>query len=209
MKLFLAFGLAFAGAMVAAPVRGGGANTRTSALGGPTAATGAMSHPLGGITSTGNRNFRGVAKPARPRVYPYGYSWYVPSYSSWGDDSFYGADAVPSAPDTTAPAQAQQPVIINQYFGAQQPEPEGLAPQAAADPPQTPGDPIGAPQNYYLIAYRNHAVYSALAYWVEDKTLHYVTTQNTHNQASLDLIDLDLTKSLNQARDVTFSIPGQ
>jgi hypothetical protein len=106
-------------------------------------------------------------------------------------------------------------VIINQYFGSQEPlgtehfgaEP---APQALPDdPPQTAGDPIGAPQNYYLIAYRNHAVYSALAYWVEDKTLHYVTTQNTHNQASLDLIDLNLTKSLNQTRDVPFSIPGQ
>ncbi len=77
------------------------------------------------------------------------------------------------------------------------------------DPPQAAGDPIGTPQNYYLIAYRNHAVYSALAYWVEDKTLHYVTTQNTHNQASLDLIDLDLTKSLNQTRDVVFSLPAQ
>ena len=52
-------------------------------------------------------------------------------------------------------------------------------------------------------------IYSALAYWVEDKTLHYVTTQNTHNQASLDLIDLTLTKNLNQANDVPFSIPGQ
>jgi hypothetical protein len=68
---------------------------------------------------------------------------------------------------------------------------------------------IGTPRSYYLIAYRNHAVYSAIAYWVEDKTLHYVTTQNTHNQASLDLIDLELTKSLNQAHDVPFSIPGQ
>ena len=43
-------------------------------------------------------------------------------------------------------------------------------------------------------------------HWVEDKTLHYVTTQNTHNQASLDLIDLTLTKSLNQHNDVPFAI---
>ena len=60
-----------------------------------------------------------------------------------------------------------------------------------------------------MIAYKNHAVYTALAYWVEDKTLHYVTTQNTHNQASLDLIDLALTKSLNRRNDVPFAIPGQ
>ncbi len=78
-----------------------------------------------------------------------------------------------------------QPVIINQYFGSQEPSeaPHSgaeLSPQAPVnDPPQTAGDPIGTPENYYLIAYRNHAVYSALAYWVEDKTLHYVTTQNS------------------------------
>ena len=64
-------------------------------------------------------------------------------------------------------------------------------------------------ENYYLIAYKNHSVYAALAYWVEDDTLHYVTTQNTHNQASLALIDIELTKNLNQARNVPFSVPGR
>ena len=57
-----------------------------------------------------------------------------------------------------------------------------------------------------MIAYKNHAIYAALAYWVEDKTLHYVTTQNRHNQASMDLIDLTLTKSLNEDRQVPFTI---
>jgi hypothetical protein len=215
MKLFLAFGLVLAGAtgvIAAAPPHGSGAGagagTRTSALGGPAAGNGAMSHPLGGFPSTGPRNFHGVARPAVPRVYPYALSWYVPSYSYWGDDSSYGAPTQQNASD--APSAPQQPVIINQYFGAQDPGGTLPAPQAAAsDPPQTAGDPIGPPQKYYLIAYRDHAVYSALAYWVEDKTLHYVTTQNTHNQASLDLIDLNLTKSLNLTRDITFSIPGQ
>lgn len=213
MKPFLAFGLAFAGVIAAAPphaaVANSGAITRTSALGGPVAANGALGRPLGGFPSTVSRNFRGVAKPAGPRVFPYAYSWYVPSYSYWGDDSSYGAAAQPPATDTSS--SPQQPVIINQYFGTQAPSgTEEPAPQAAtSDPAPAAGDPVAAPQNYYLIAYRNHAVYTALAYWVEDKTLHYVTTQNTHNQASLDLIDLDLTKSLNQTRDVTFSIPGQ
>ncbi len=167
-----------------------------------------MSHPLGGFISTVPRNFHNGAKPAIPRVYPYAYAWYVPGYSYVGDDSYSGT-AAPAASDALS-APPQQPVIINQYFGTQEHSVSEPAPQAAAsDPPQTAGDPIGTPENYYLIAYRNHAVYSALAYWIEDKTLHYVTTQNTHNQASLDLIDLDLTKSLNQTRDVPFSIPGQ
>ena len=223
MKLFLAFGLALAGATGGAMLAGSahtsgiinsGAITRTSALGGPAAANGAMSHPLGGVSSAGPRNFRGgIARPPSPRVYPYGYSWYVPNYYNWSDDSYYGAAPQAQAPD--AASAPPQPVIINQYFGNQEPSetlhsPADRAPQPALnDTPEAAGDPIDTPQNYYLIAYRNHAVYSALAYWVEDKTLHYVTTQNTHNQASLDLIDLDLTKSLNQTRDVVFSLPAR
>jgi hypothetical protein len=99
-------------------------------------------------------------------------------------------------------------VIINQYFGAPAPA-EANAPPPNTTTTQAPGDAIGSPQNYYLIAYKNHAIYAALAYWVEDNTLHYVTTQNTHNQASLDLIDITLSKSLNQGRDVPFSIAGK
>ncbi len=198
MRAFLAIAL-LCTAAAAAP-RGG----RTSALGGSVAARGAMTRPLGGFAPAAPRNYRPVA-----RTYPYAYSWYVPNYLGWGDDSYYdsyyGAPAAAPPPAPEAFAAPQQPVIINQYFGVQKPPPQ----QVVNDPPQAAGDVIGTPRNYYLIAYRNHAVYSAIAYWVEDKTLHYVTTQNTHNQASLDLIDLELTKSLNQAHDVPFSIPGQ
>ena len=126
------------------------------------------------------------------------------------------------------PRLGNPPVVINQYFGAPDPN-QGFAPgfvpgdpngnpayrSGPPEPPPAtgasspqPGDPIGPAQNYYLIAYKDHSVYPALAYWVEDNTLNYVTTQNTHNQASLNLIDLELTKTLNQARSVPFSIPG-
>jgi hypothetical protein len=44
---------------------------------------------------------------------------------------------------------------------------------------------------------------------VEGDTLHYVTTQNTHNQASLALIDLEQTTKLNADRAIPFSIPGK
>jgi hypothetical protein len=142
-----------------------------------------------------------------------GYSYYIPGYFDYLDTdaypgSYYGAAAAPQAPlYAPAPAAPQQPVIINQYFGAQGPDPQNN--NTSAPPDGQPTASTGAPENYYLIAYKNHAVYSALAYWVEDKTLHYVTTQNTHNQASLDLIDVNLTKTLNQSNDVPFSLPGQ
>jgi hypothetical protein len=207
---------------------------RTGALGGNIGSR-AFTRPLGGTTNPGfngagsgrpgyyGSGYRG-ARRAPYAGYPYVYSVWVPDYFDYLDSqSQYAAQYAYGAPPADAsayydvpPAAApgpQQPVIINQYFG-----PPG--PQAANAPDaglrtgndsnaQAPGDPIGTPQNYYLIAYKNHAVYTALAYWVEDKTLHYVTTQNTHNQASLDLIDLTLTKSLNQRNEVPFSIAGQ
>ncbi len=230
MKPFLVFGISALGALAFALPAAAQHGGRSSALGGSLAPRGAMSHPLGGFTGSGasvgaNRGYRGAVSGAYRGSYgysPYGYSFYVPGYFDYLDsdpywDSYYGASAygygapAPAASYSVAPGlpvAPQQPVIINQFFGAQAPPPQSNGPQPSENP-QTSGAPIGSPQNYYLIAYKNHAVYSALAYWVEDKTLHYVTTQNTHNQASLDLIDLSLTKTLNQSNDVPFSIPGQ
>ena len=59
----------------------------------------------------------------------------------------------------------------------------------------------------YLIAFKDHTIYAALAYWVEGDTLHYVTNQNTHNQVSLDLIDRDLSMRFNRERNVDFHLP--
>jgi hypothetical protein len=221
MKTFLAFAFpvlfAVTFALPAAAQHGG----RASALGGRLAPTGAMSRPLGGFSAptSGIGVNRGFGRIGVGRsLYPYGYSYYIPNYFDYLNsgsyyDPYYASAMAPSplpayAPAPGPPAAPQQPVIINQYFGAQGPQAQNTAPDSTNEP-QAAGGVIGSPQNYYLIAYKNHAIYSALAYWVEDKTLHYVTTQNTHNQASLDLIDLALTKNLNRANDVPFSIPGQ
>lgn len=211
---------------------------RTGALGGP-AAAGAFGHPLGGPVTTrafgrplggvqpgfgfngyaarrfSRGNYRG------PVGYPYVYSVWVPDYYDYLDyQNQAGLPPDPYGPPPPPPAAApQQPVIINQYFNTPPPaQPQNdtqssNTPQQGAAPgtasAQAPGDVIGEPKNYYLIAYKDHRVYPALAYWLEDKTLNYVTTENTHNQASLDLIDIPLTKSLNQRNDVPFSLPGQ
>ncbi len=171
---------------------------RTGSLGGPSAAR-ASSRPLGGfgpgysaLNRYSSRTYRGPLYG-----YPYAYSVWVPDYYDYlGYQSQY-AGPYPVPPDPYAPPPAgatQQPVIINQYFGGPPPaqtnaQQQGFAPDTGDPGVQASGGPIGPAQNYYLIAYKNHEVYSALAYWVEDKTLHYVTTQNTHNQAALDLID--------------------
>jgi hypothetical protein len=136
-----------------------------------------------------------------PNAYDTGYQPY--SYSTF--DQPANPALYPPPPQESAP---QQPIIINQYFSSRTAttQTEGATTTTAET---APGDPLGVPQNYYLIAYKNHTVYSVLAYWLEGDTLHYVTTQNTHNQASLSLIDLDRTIKLNAGNSVPFSLSGK
>jgi hypothetical protein len=227
MKTLFALGLVIAVMPAAAQY-----SMRTGALGGSIGSR-ATSRPLGGfapgVTGFGaTRSFRGVSRTPLYGGYPFAYSVWVPDYFDYLNNQNQYASPYGPAPDAPSyygppPALApiaQQPVIINQYFGAPGPQ-QVNGPEAKNNlgnnsnndgnndsNAQAAGDLIGSPVNYYLIAYKNHAVYTALAYWVEDKTLHYVTTQNTHNQASLDLIDLTLTKSLNRRNEVPFSIAG-
>ena len=204
--------------------------------GGPaTLALHGMTHPLGGFATipgvtpgfnnarTGfspGRSFNGGNRRRQTGGYPYAYSVWVPDYFDYVDQMSqyyaapYGVPVPPQGPPMSA--SPQQPVIINQYFNSPAPptaspaEPQAAAPEGnTTTSAVTPGEPLSTPQTYYLIAYKDHAIYAALAYWLEDRTLHYVTTQNMHNQASLDLIDMSLTKSLNQDRNVPFSISGQ
>lgn len=232
MKRFVGFGVCVMLASSASAQFGG-----SGALGGPYASRG-ISRPLGGISPpvspVPGRNSRGPGRaglqPARPAVYafPYAYATYVPNYFDslnydyWSPQSynppptFYpGAYAAPAAP----------PVIINQYFSSDNSPSSGStdgslqtyrapsAPVPGMQPPDTSsgaaGEAVSNPQSYYLIAYKDHTIFTVLAYWWEGDTLNYVTTQNTHNQASTNLIDLDLTKTLNQARGMAFTVAGR
>ena len=61
---------------------------------------------------------------------------------------------------------------------------------------------------HYLIAFKDHTIYSAVAYWVDGDTLHYFTSGNTHNQVSLSLVDRDLTARLNKDSGVEVKLPA-
>ena len=154
--------------------------------------------PLGGVTTPRRKN-TGTSTPSY-----YGPVYYIPgAYDSYSDYSGYGAQQAAPPP----------PVIVNQYFGTQGSSVPDAYNVADAEPrvqeALVPGDPLTPAQNYYLIRYKDRNTFSALTYWLEGDTLHYVTTDNKHNQASLDLIDLDQTYKLNADNSVPFSIPGR
>ena len=64
-----------------------------------------------------------------------------------------------------------------------------------------------APPTIYLIAMRDHTIFPTLAYWVEGDTLNYVTTEGSHNRISLDLVDREFSRQLNDERKVEFKLP--
>jgi hypothetical protein len=189
------------------PVVVGSSPTSAPALGGLPV----NSRPLGGVALPGTRNLnRSNSFGTSAYVGPI---YYVPGASDYASADFW--NSLYSPPQVNAgyafqpppPVLQPPPVIINQYFDSRRPQlPTEDVPPVVEDNSLKPGDPLSDPQNYYLIQYKDHTIYSALAYWVEGDTLHYVTTQNTHNQASLSLIDLDKTYKLNEDRSVPFSV---
>lgn len=75
-----------------------------------------------------------------------------------------------------------------------QPRTGNLAPQADDKP------------TIYLIALKDSSIHSAIGYWVEDSTLHYVTPQGTANRVTLDQVDRDITEQLNRDRHIEFTL---
>jgi len=83
--------------------------------------------------------------------------------------------------------------------------PQGQMPDASAQGAPGPDHEVAT---HYLIAFKDHSIYSAVAYWVDGDTLHYFTTGNTHNQVSLSLVDRDLTKRLNEESGLQVNLPS-
>lgn len=104
-------------------------------------------------------------------------------------------------------------VIVNQYFRPDAaPEPQSLTQAAAAAPASAPAPQLAAYQDketYFLIAMKDHTIYAASAYWVEDGTLNYITIQGSQNSASLDLVDRETSRRLNRDRNVSFGLPNE
>ena len=111
------------------------------------------------------------------------------------------------------PPQQVTPVIINvgpgggQYTTTTQRQPGvyDVPEQAIADQSDQSAAPAVEPA-HYLIAFKDHTIYVALAYWVDGDTLHYFTSGNTHNQVSISLLDRPLTERLNKESGIDFKL---
>ena len=163
---------------------------------------GAPSRPGGGWGYSGFRGGFGYRSYGYPGFYGYSYwpGYYDYAYSA---DGYYAYSYDPSPNVTviypapaqsspgTVPAERANPVVRNydEYGQEIKPSTGGAAP-------------------IYLLAFTDHVIRAAEAYWVDGKTLNYITLDYQQEQAPLDTVDRDLSLRLNRERRVAFSLPA-
>jgi hypothetical protein len=166
-----------------------------------------------GVT-VGGQNFRrqsfapGAASGGTVITYGYPFAYAYPVYVGGYVDNDYPAEPAPQQqPDITVNDSSQPVQSVIQYFGPDDAQ-DPTTPTAADDDLQPMEEPDStAEPSHYLIAFKDHTIYSAVAYWVDGDTLHYFTSANTHNQVSLALIDRDLTERLNKESGLDVKLP--
>jgi hypothetical protein len=156
----------------------------------------------------GRRNNNGnsnsvVYVPFAYPVYGGGGGYYGGGY---GDP---GAMPIQQQPNVTIIYPPQQTPMM--MMGPQPPVPNGQIRDYMPPMPPDQASAETAPQqrdaDYYLLAFKDHSIYSAIGYWVDGDTVHYITTGNVHNQVSVSLVDRDLTIQLNKGRGVQVNLP--
>ncbi len=165
--------------------------------------------------NVGGRNVLGSRPAVRHGAVavPYAVPVYVGGgYGGYYDGSYQGAPPPQQQPNITVIYPPQPaPVIINQFGpgNAAGPPPDTVSLYQA--PVTGGGNASGESMNErpsgFLIALQDHTIYSAVAYWIEGDTLHYFTTGNVHNQASVALVDRELTERLNREKGTEVRLP--
>jgi hypothetical protein len=141
----------------------------------------------------------------------YGIPWFY-----YGPDYFYQPDQAATQPE--ASAQPSQPiiVIVNPPQSGQSPLGAPMTAPAQGDtwriyPPAQPAPVVEVPpspeQPNYLLAFKDRNIYSAVAYWIDGGTIHYITSGNQHNQATIDLLDRPLTERLSKGSGYEVKLP--
>jgi len=138
-----------------------------------------------------------------PGFYDYGYGGYP--YSAYPYD--YGYASYQTSPNVTVvyPTQSTQSTAsVPTYVDRARPvtrEYDQFG-QEIRPPAAVAGSPV------YLIAFNDHVIRAAVSYFVDGRTLHYVTLEREERQVPLDTVDRALSLQLNRERQVPFQLPA-
>jgi len=208
MRVLLQIGLCCLLAAGAEAQRGGGA--RGGGGGGSHGGAVGGFHGGGGFVG----GFRGYSYPYTYGSYYYpGYYNYSPYISTYPYISNYpypvsdynvspNVTVVYAQPPATAPAPDPVPVPVYTNVAT----PAGHTYDEYGQEVKPAESSNAAP--IYLVAMKDHAIYAAAAYWVDGKTLHYVTLEHQEKQTPLDQVDRSFSLQLNRERRVEFHLPA-
>ena len=186
---------------------------------------------VGGVRAPGRGTAPGpAARPLGPVIAPYPvyFAGYYPNPYYYGsgyatapavDPGYYGYDPsqgyppqgyAPPGPGSAAPGNPS--VLVNPNYTPETANPVlrdyTYVPVPEAVPQQdSQTGTTNAPSVFFLIAMKDHVIYPAIAYWVEDDTLNYITQQGVRNRVSLDLVDREFSAQLNKERNIDFALP--
>jgi hypothetical protein len=136
--------------------------------------------------------------------------WGYPGFYDYGSgypfDYGYG---YPNSANLVAPSYpyyeggaTSPPVIVQNYPPPSYPPPAPVIREYA---------PSNGTTEYrdtlYLIAFQDHHIVAAVAYWVEVDTLHYITREHEEKLVPLSQIDRSFSEQLNRDRHVEFRLP--
>lgn len=168
-----------------------------------------------------------IQHPSHTRRSVVPYPVFVGGYYNGFDGYNQGYYPDPQAGASYQQAPATPPVVIvNQGYVPEQIHPV-MHDYSNADLPQAPAlrtyeiptRPIPDPKELaaareeaerptiFLIAFKDHTILPALAYWVDGDTLNYVTKEGMPNRASMQFIDKEFSAQLNRERKVDFKLP--
>jgi hypothetical protein len=168
-----------------------------------------------GLSNTiqGRRGFGDQGRRRGGPVYAFPVYTYDPGY--YYNYAYPPQQIQPDQPQNVVVVYPPQPapVVINPFESSSsqsaEEQPAFRMYQAPYNQPAEQIDQASAAAEpvHYLLAFKDHTIYSAVAYWVEGDTLHYFTAGNKHNQASLSLLDRDLTSRLNKETGAQVVLP--
>jgi hypothetical protein len=154
-------------------------------------------------------------------AYPVPYPVYVGSENTPENPPYDGGESTPLSP----PYQAQppDPIAPTPYAGSPLRiylDPQPAPSQSTAQRSGGEGCPLPDIRNSptvdevpdrveFFIALKDHSVRTAVAYWVQNETVHYITPRGSHNLVSISLVDQTLSARLNSGNLVQFVLPAR
>jgi hypothetical protein len=104
------------------------------------------------------------------------------------------------------PQQQQAPVVVNQITPAQ-PEIREYGTRSEPRSEVSNSTQLSSGPTIYLIAFRNHSIRPALAYWTKGDSLYYLSLDHRQRTVPLSTVDRDFSLQLNHERHVPFRLP--